>query len=334
MNIAFTILIILNFFIIFNFENIAKTINLYDYPDNNLKRHKKKIPIIGGIIFILNFYFISFFDLFIHDSFLNLFLTKESEYLFILILFLFFSLGLIDDKINVNPNIKFIFLILITLLSVYLDKSLLIQKFSLSFYSHKIFLNDYSIFFSVFCIVILINALNFYDGINGQSLIFFLNIFLYLLIISENYKFYGFLIFIIVFLLFLNLQNKLFLGDNGIYVLAIILSTSIIYEHNVFGNFDFVDEIFFLLILPGYDLLRLSITRIIKGKNAFYGDRNHIHHLLIDKFTLIKSNLFLVLLNLLPIFLFSFIGLNFFIIMILFTFLYVFLILKLSQNDN
>jgi len=180
----------------------------------------------------------------------------------------------------------------------------------------------------------LINALNFYDGINGQSLIFFLNIFLYLLIISENYKFYGFLIFIIVFLLFLNLQNKLFLGDNGIYVLAIILSTSIIYEHNVFGNFDFVDEIFFLLILPGYDLLRLSITRIIKGKNAFYGDRNHIHHLLIDKFTLIKSNLFLVLLNLLPIFLFSFIGLNFFIIMILFTFLYVFLILKLSQNDN
>ena len=34
----------------------------------------------------------------------------------------------------------------------------------------------------------------------------------------------------------------------------------------------------------------------------FYGDRNHIHHLLINKFTLIKTNLFLVFLNLLPIF--------------------------------
>ena len=124
------------------------------------------------------------------------------------------------------------------------------------------------------------------------------------------------------------------MGDSGIYILGSILITSIIYEYNVFKTIKYADEIFFLLILPGYDLLRLSITRIIKGKNAFYGDRNHIHHLLIDKFTLIKSNLFLVLLNLLPIFLFSFIGLNFFIIMILFTFLYVFLILKLSQNDN
>jgi len=124
------------------------------------------------------------------------------------------------------------------------------------------------------------------------------------------------------------------MGDSGIYILGSILIISIIYEYNVFKTIKYADEIFFLLILPGYDLLRLSITRIIKGKNAFYGDRNHIHHLLIDKFTLIKSNLFLVLLNLLPIFLFSFIGLNFFIIMILFTFLYVFLILKLSQNDN
>ncbi len=27
-------------------------------------------------------------------------------------------------------------------------------------------------------------------------------------------------------------------------------------------------------------------SRIFKGKNAFYGDRNHIHHLLIDKFSI------------------------------------------------
>jgi len=240
---------------------------------------------------------------------------------------------LIDDKINVNPNIKFIFLILITLLSVYLDKSLLIQKFSLSFYSHKIFLNDYSIFFSVFCIVILINALNFYDGINGQSLIFFIISFSYLLIVTKKYEFYGLIIFILIILLYLNLNNKLFMGDSGIYLLAVILSTSIIYEHNIYENIEFADEIFLLLFLPGLDLLRLSIFRLIKGKNPFFGDRSHIHHILIDNFSLLRSNLILLFLILIPLILFSVLKINFFLVLVIILFIYFILILKFRAND-
>ena len=124
------------------------------------------------------------------------------------------------------------------------------------------------------------------------------------------------------------------MGDSGIYILGSILITSIIYEYNVFKTIKYADEIFLLLILPGYDLLRLTITRILKGKNAFYGDRNHIHHLLISKFTLIESNLFLVFLNVLPISLFLFLDFNFFGIVILFTSLYIFIIYKFSKNDN
>ena len=333
MNIALTILIIFNSLIIFNFENIAKMINLYDYPDNNLKRHKKKIPLVGGLIFILNFYLITFFDLFIFDSYPNLFLMKQNEYFFLLSLFLFFSLGLIDDKINLNPNIKFISLILITLLSVYINESLLIKNFSLSFYDHKIFLNNYSIFFSVFCIVILINALNFYDGINGQSLIFFIISFSYLLIVTKKYEFYSLIIFILIILLYLNLNNKLFMGDSGIYLLAVILSTSIMYEHNVYGNIKFADEIFLLLFLPGLDLLRLSIFRLIKGKNPFFGDRSHIHHILIDNFSLPRSNLILSLLILIPLILFSLLKINFFLVLVLILFIYFILILKFKVND-
>jgi UDP-GlcNAc:undecaprenyl-phosphate GlcNAc-1-phosphate transferase len=124
------------------------------------------------------------------------------------------------------------------------------------------------------------------------------------------------------------------MGDSGIYTLGSILIISIIYEHNVFKTIKYADEIFFLLILPGYDLLRVSVSRILKGKNAFYGDRNHIHHLLTSKFSLIKTNISLISLILFPIFLFSLVGLNFFIVMTLFTTLYIFLILKLSKNDH
>ena len=126
------------------------------------------------------------------------------------------------------------------------------------------------------------------------------------------------------------MTGKVFMGDNGIYFIGAILSLSLIYEYNEFGSFEFADEIFILLILPGYDLLRLSFTRLLKGKNPFYGDRNHIHHLMTNKFSLSKTNLILAILNIVPIFLFSFIGLNFFLILLLFTFVYIFIIFRLS----
>ena len=188
--------------------------------------------------------------------------------------------------------------------------------------------------FSIFCIIILINALNFYDGINGQSILFFLIIFSYLAFNSPIYFIYLLIILVLIFILFLNLTGKTFMGDNGIYFLGSILIISLIYEHNLFKTIKYADQIFILLMLPGYDLLRLTITRIYKGKNAFYGDRNHIHHLLIKRFSLYKTNIILILLAILPIFLFSFIGINFFVVLAIFTFIYLLLILKLNYNDK
>lgn len=326
--------IVLNFLFFFYIEKITNFINIFDEPDNKLKKHKLKVPLLGGFIVALNIILFTLINFFLDFNFIKIEMSLRSYFSIFFFLTSFFLIGILDDRYNLKPEKKFILSILFSLFILSLNNDLLITNLKLSFYQHSIFLENLSLFFTIFCIIILINSLNFYDGINGQSLIFFILIFTYLSFKSPIYAFYLFIIFVLLFILILNLKNKLFMGDSGIYILGSILIISIIYEYNVFKTIKYADEIFFLLILPGYDLLRLSITRIIKGKNAFYGDRNHIHHLLIDKFTLIKSNLFLVLLNLLPIFLFSFIGLNFFIIMILFTFLYVFLILKLSQNDN
>ena len=104
----------------------------------------------------------------------------------------------------------------------------------------------------------MINALNFYDGINGQSILFFLIAFSYIAYNSPIYLFYILIIFVLIFLLFLNLRGKTFMGDNGIYFLGSILIISLIYEHNVFKSIKYADQIFLLLILPGYDLLRLT----------------------------------------------------------------------------
>ena len=145
--------------------------------------------------------------------------------------------------------------------------------------------------------------------------------------------FYLVCILLILFILILNLLNKLFLGDGGIFLLSIIVSISLIFEHNIQKNISYVDEIFFLLLLPGIDLLRLTITRIYNGKNPFLGDRKHIHHLLIRKYSLINTNFILLILSIIPIFLFSLLQLNFYIVFCSFLTIYFFLILNLKSYD-
>ena len=134
--------------------------------------------------------------------------------------------------------------------------------------------------------------------------------------------------------MYLNFQNILFLGDGGVYLLSIILSISLIYEHNIHKNIVNADEIFFLLLLPGFDLLRLTIKRSLNSKNPFLGDRQHIHHLLIDKYSLAYSNIILFFLSILPIILFIFFKLNFFLTFSIFFIIYVFLIKFLKSSDK
>ena len=323
--------IILNFLFFFYLKKIENFVNIYDLPDNRLKKHKSKVPLLGGIIIMINLCVLVLLTYFFDYQFLDNKLSLRSCFATFFFLFSFFILGAIDDKYKLKPEKKFFLSILFSIFFLSLSDDFLVSNIRLSFYDQLIFLNDFSFFFTIFCIIILINSLNFYDGINGQSIIFFIIIFGYLSYSSPLSFFYLFIIFVLLFILILNLQNKLFMGDSGIYALGSVLIMSLIYEYNILKTFEYVDEIFFLLILPGYDLLRLSITRIFNGKNAFYGDRNHIQHLLIKRFSLTQTNICLILLTLLPIFLFSFLDLSFFIVITLFTCVYIYLIFKFSK---
>ena len=328
------IILFFNILVFFNLKKISNIINIYDKPDKYLKKHKSNVPLLGGIIIILNILIYFLLSFFFDTSLENLGFSKKEQLSIFLLIALFFLMGICDDKFKLAPNTKLILSIIISILVLSLNNNLLIQNLSFSFLDRKIFLGDLSYFFTVFCIIILINALNFYDGINGQSLIFFILIFSYLAFKSPVNFLYIILILICIFTLFLNLKNKIFLGDSGIYTLGSILALLLIYEYNYFKTLRFSDEIFLLLMLPGIDLLRLTITRIMNGKNAFYGDRNHLHHLLLKKYKLLQTNLILTILGFFPIILFSFFNFNFLLILSLFVFIYIYLIFKSSINTS
>ena len=320
------IISLLNLFLVMNIKIISKLINLYDFPDKRLKTHKKKISLIGGTIVMFNIFFLLFIDFAIQRKFFDFFQSTTEIFSFLAVLLLFFILGFYDDKYKIKPYVKFFLSILISIFYVFTNKNIIVDSFSISIYEYRIFLEVFSVLFTVFCIIVLINSLNFYDGINGQLLIFFLIMFSYLLLKTNRFEFYSLIIIIILFCLFLNLSNQMFLGDNGVFVMSTILITSIIYEHNVYKNFIYADEIFFLLLLPGIDLIRLTVVRLINGKNPFYGDRNHIHHLMIKRYSLLITNIFLIFLSILPILLYNNFHLSFYAIFSICLIIYVFLI--------
>ncbi len=322
--------VVLNLIIFFNLNYISKFLNIYDFPDKKLKLHKKKIPLIGGPILFLNFLLILIF-IYIDKEF-NFIFRIEEILSFLLLIFGFFSLGLYDDKFNLNPTKKIIITFLIILISLFLNENLLIKKFSLTFYDSKIFLDNFGFIFTIFCILILTNSFNFYDGINGQSLINFIFIFISLYFLTNFREFYLLFILIFLFVLILNLSGKIFLGDSGIYLISAIICIIFIYEHNLFKTIVYADYIFFLACLPGFDLVRLTITRLINNQNAFYGDRNHLHHLLLKKFSLLTSNLILIFLLIIPVLLFFLYRLSFFNVVIIFTVIYSILVSYLLKK--
>jgi len=79
------------------------------------------------------------------------------------------------------------------------------------------------------------------------------------------------------------------MGDTGSLVIGFVLS--IIAIQFVETNFTINNPLFeiktaslsmAILVVPLFDLLRVFIVRIAQKKSPFSGDRNHLHHLLMD----------------------------------------------------
>jgi len=231
----------------------------------------KNVPLSGGFFLIC--------------SCLIFFYFGNYNYLLALFLFLIFCVGLIAD-INLlsSPKIRFLIQSIIIISFVFL---LDIQIHQTKFIFLDILLRNvyFKYFFSIFCFLVLINGSNFIDGLNGLmigyfisiiSIIFYLNSYMILdieknLIIS--------LLIILVFLLILNLNNKLFMGDSGSYVLSLLSGYFLIkiYEMN-----PQISPFFIVLLLwyPCFENLFSIIRKFSLKRSPVNADNNHLHQLI------------------------------------------------------
>ena len=297
----YSFLVILNLFFLFFFKSISLFFNIFDYPDKKRKFHQKKIANLGGVFIFINLLIFLLYFLFNEKYLMKPIILFGFEKFHILFIFclLFFIMGILDDKFDLSANYKFIIFIILIYFLLHLDNSLLIKNVNFSFLQKPINIEPVSFFFTITSFLLFINAFNMFDGINLQS--FFYTLFLLLVFIFKNVylELCVVLIISLIFFSFLNYKNKCYLGNNGSLLVAFIISYLSTKSVNIFSAFK-ADEIFLLMFIPGIDLLRLVVFRILNHRHPFSPDREHIHHILLRKFTLSQTLIILILLIILP----------------------------------
>ena len=331
----------LNFVLYLNFEKISKKLKLIDYPDKIRKIHKEPTPVVGGFFILLNFLILSVFYIFAFDNtlfnqnifgyFNNLLDSRSNRVAIIFFIFplIFFFIGYLDDRFNLSPNTKFINIFLIILIGLFIDENLIINQLKFNFINKTIYLKSFSLIFTAICILILINALNMFDGINLQSITMYSFLFIYIGLNTFFTLISIYLFLQLIILSFKNYKGKIFLGNGGNIFLSFIVSFMIIKSYNL-GNFKNAEMVFLLLCLPGLDLIRLFFTRILNNRHPFSADKNHLHHFLIYKYGVIKTNLIILNMFLIPNF-FYYLSDNFLLSLLLLLLLY-FSFIYISKN--
>ena len=273
----FLIIVAFNILFVFFFNIISRYIPILDKPDNIRKIHNSDIPLLGGLIIAINFsiYIFYYFPYNYELSFISNY--REIFSFYIIAIFIFIT-GLYDDKYSLNPNAKFILITIILMASILLDESLAIRELRVDFINRVIPTNEFSIFFTIFCLLLFINALNMFDGINLQVGTYSLIIFIFFLLNNIAVIISLVIMIALIFFLYLNYNNRSFLGDSGSLLLAYIIGYIFIKYYNL-GIIENIETIFIIMLIPGLDMLRLFITRIYSGKNAFNPDNNHLHHI-------------------------------------------------------
>lgn len=315
-------IIFFNIFVILKFKKIAKIYSIYDYP-NSRKLQNSPISLAGGLLIFLNLIIISFFEKF---YLVNSRVVFENSV--VLSALIFFVIGFFDDKYDLNPFFKISSSFFIVTIFLEFNPNYLIDTIRLSFMD-QIYKTDtkiFSLLFTALCFLLYQNALNMYDGINLQFGLYFLSSIAILSFISHNYFLLIFSI-PIIFFLYLNFKNYCYIGSSGIFFISFLISCLFIDKYNSNLSIIYADHIFIFMLLPGIDMLRLFILRIKKGRNPFYADKQHIHHILLKKTSYFKTIGLVFFTYLLPI-IFLFLTSNSIISVILFFIVYFFLLRK------
>ena len=224
-----------------------------------------------------------------------------------------FVIGVYDDLYNADFKLKFFIQIIVA--KILIDQGYVISNYYglFGFYEVPWVLAQLS---TVFVFLVVVNALNFIDGIDGLAITEVIKLILIVELFSNEFTPIaplGFLVISSILPLYyynFKKKKKVFLGDSGSMLLGTLVMIYSLYTLGDNYCFKLVVSpnktmfIILVLIYPLVDLLRVFILRIKDGNSPFIADQNHIHHLLSinKKFSPVKTILFINTVSLLILF--------------------------------
>jgi len=253
---------------------------------NNRTSHVGAIPNVGGIDIFISFFFTVF--IFSYGIISELQFTIVGVFIILIV-------GFVDDLIDIKAYWKLIgelsaafFLIVLS------DVRLSNLHGFLGIYELS---TGVSYILSFFVFVVIINALNLIDGVDGLAsglgILYSLFFAVYFYLTNNDYlsisafTMVGSLLVFFIYNVF-GSKSKIFMGDSGSLLLGYMI-TLYVFEFCEMNAYHTVPEMYHLpaapavaicvLAVPLFDTLRVMATRIKKGTSPFHPDKNHIHHL-------------------------------------------------------
>jgi UDP-N-acetylmuramyl pentapeptide phosphotransferase/UDP-N-acetylglucosamine-1-phosphate transferase len=284
---------------------VAVLKRLIDTPSEERKIHKRSIPTIGGIIIYAGtlFAYALWYNVEDRMYYDRIFQSVTEFKLIIATSLILFFVGVKDDIIGTAP-VKKLFAHIVVALILVLMGDIRITGMHGIFGVYEI---PYwgSVFISIFTYVVVVNAFNLIDGVDGLAAgIGFISCMAFgIWFIFANEFPYAALSFalggaLLGFLIFNFSPAKIFMGDSGSLVIGMficVLSIKMIEYpiQQLDGFWVRVSKPVFAisaLAYPLMDTLRVFIIRAIRGQSPFNADRNHIHHKLLDcKYSHVKT---------------------------------------------
>ena len=329
---------------------VAKLKHLVDVPGEDRKLHSRRVPTIGGIIIFASILFS--FALWLpanvtHSAEQLLERLIELKYLTTALILLFF-VGVKDDIIGVSPMKKLLILTVAGFILV------IMGDFRITNFDGLLGLYEIpywaSVLLSFFVYIVIVNAFNLIDGVDGLAasqgflIALFFAFWFYMLGSSTLVLLAAVLAGALLGFLFFNFNPaKIFMGDSGSMTIGAIVSLLAIWLINKDNSlldapFDQARTPIVAMVLLAYpltDTLRVFTLRVLKGKSPFEADKNHIHHRMLEnglnhKQTVLFISLYSILMMIMSILTAAFEPNIALLMLLAFDFLLIFILMKLK----
>ncbi len=246
--------------------SLARRLGIVDHPDDHLKRHSQPTPYLGGLAVYLAFMLaLVVFKFWNQSSVSGVVGVSLGTSLIVF-------LGLIDDKVQLTPMVKFAGQIVAAIV-------LIICNMKLEFIHQP----ELAVIFTILWVVFVTNAMNLIDIMDGLSSgVTIIAGSLFFIIAVQNGRINDMYIMaalggaVLGFLPYNFPKAKIYLGDTGALMMGFVLASIAMGEDYSKTNPVAVLSPFLILAVPIFDTLFIMFLRHRQGKSMFRGSPDHL----------------------------------------------------------